>query len=208
MKFVCLADTHNKHHQLKVPDGDVLLHAGDFCQQGTLAEVAHFADWLAGQPHRHKVIIAGNHDIPLERQAQEAESMLAPFHYLQDTEITLDSLRIYGSPWQPWFHDWAFNLPRGARILAKWRQIPAKVDILLTHGPLYGIGDTTCTGEQVGCQDLYQQVSQRIKPRYHICGHIHEGRGRYRVLDTISINASCLDGNYAPVQQQPFTFEI
>lgn len=93
-----------------------------------------------------------------------------------------ESLRFYGSSWQPWFYDWAFNLQRGTEIRAKWEQIPIDTDVLITHGPPYGFGDRITRGEHVGCLDLLDAVV-KIQPRLHIFGHIHEGYGLIAIFD-------------------------
>ena len=113
-------------------------------------------------------------------------------------EVPIDSVRFYGSPWQPWFYDWAFNLERGSEIRAKWDLIPEGIDILITHDPPYGIGDLTSRGKNVGCQDLLE-VIEKIKPGVHICGQFHEGYGIASNGKTTFINASGSDHHYQPV---------
>lgn len=62
MKIICIGDTHNKHKELIVPIGDVIIHAGDFTESGTRRETLDFLRWFAELPHPHKILIAGNHD--------------------------------------------------------------------------------------------------------------------------------------------------
>ena len=143
MRIVAVADTHLFHHDLAVPDGDVFVHAGDMCRGGHRSELALAARWIAGLPHRHKVIVAGNHDWAFVRELAAARAMFAGAHYLEDGEVTIDGVRFYGSPWQPAFMDWAFNLPRGPELAAVWARIPRGIDVLITHGPPDGIGDRT-----------------------------------------------------------------
>lgn len=199
MRIVCLSDTHDFHDRLVVPDGDVLLHAGDTTMGGKPAQVEAFARWFAARPHRHKIVVAGNHDWMFERTPAQARSLLRDVVYLQDDEITVDGLRIWGSPWQPWFHDWAFNLERGPQIAAKWELIPAGIDVLITHGPPAGILDRTSRGEAVGCADLRREL-QRIRPRLHVFGHIHEAYGTVEIDGTRYVNASICTERYHPVQ--------
>lgn len=199
MRVVCLSDTHDLHGKLTVPDGDLLLHAGDATSKGTLAQIEAFDWWLAAQPHRHKVVIAGNHDFGFQRTPTQARKLIRHATYLEDSEITIDGLRIWGSPWQPWFHDWAFNLQRGAEIAAKWALIPDGIDVLVTHGPPLGILDRTSRGDDVGCADLLAAV-QRVKPRLHLFGHIHEGYGTLERDGTRFVNASNCTERYHPVQ--------
>lgn len=199
MKIVCLSDTHLTHQRdrLDVPDGDLLLHAGDATSLGTIDEIRQFRDWYAALPHRHKIFVAGNHDWGFQRDPDAARAALGPdILYLQDSEVTIAGLRIYGSPWQPEFCDWAFNLPRGHALLAKWKRIPSQVDVLITHGPPLGIGDRTLRGEPVGCHDLLHEVTVRIRPRLHLFGHIHEGYGQYDQDGIVFLNASVVDAHY------------
>ena len=126
MRIVALADTHMYHADLgALPRGDLLIHAGDLLQYGNLEELAEGAAWLKTQPHPHKIFVAGNHDRCFEEQARAARALLAPeVIYLEDSGITLHGVSVWGSPWQPAFNDWAFNLPRGAPLAHKWRLIP------------------------------------------------------------------------------------
>src|SRR5438552_15630492 len=124
MRIVSVADTHLFHGDLVVPDGDVLVHAGDLCRGGDLDELREAAAWLAGLPNRHKVIVAGNHDWAFVNEPERARAAIAPMTYLEDAGATIDGVRFYGSPWQPAFHDWAFNLPRGPQLAAVWANIP------------------------------------------------------------------------------------
>ena len=198
MRIVAIGDTHGLHRQVAIPDGDLLVHAGDLTRGGNLDELPDFVDWIDSLPHTHKIVIAGNHDWCFQRQPNRARWLLAGCTYLQDQAITLDGITFYGSPWQPWFHDWAFNLRPGVEIAAKWELIPAGVDVMVTHGPPYGHGDRTWHGEDAGCRDLMAAVA-RVRPRMHIFGHIHEGAGRSEDTSTVYVNASCCDLYYAAV---------
>ena len=180
-RIVAIADTHNS--QPALPEGDVLIHAGDLTGRGSLPELERVADWLRSQPHAHKVVIAGNHDFALQRNQVAARALFHGLTFLEDSEVTLAGLRIWGSPWQPWFHDWAYNARRGPEIDAKWRLIPEGLDVLVTHGPPYGFGDMVHDGERAGCEDLLRHLA-RVKPRLHLFGHIHEDRGEWQLGPT------------------------
>jgi Icc-related predicted phosphoesterase len=206
MRCVVLSDTHGLHDHVDVPDGDVLIHAGDLTNRGDLEDVARFDAFLAGLPHRHKIVVAGNHDFCFENRRQEARQLLRHAVYLEDEALTLDGVRFWGSPWQPWFYDWAFNLERGPEIRAKWDLIPAGTDVLITHGPPLGHGDLTSRGERAGCADLFDRVGE-LRPKYHLFGHIHEGYGVTRDGDTTFVNASICDLGYRPVQA-PVVIEV
>ena len=210
MRFVCTSDSHLMHDRVPMPDGDVFIHAGDFTMRGELGEIARFNGFLAGLPHKHKVLIAGNHDFLFERGASLARATLTNCIYLQDSEVTIEGVRIYGSPWQPAFMDWAFNLERGPQIKAKWDLIPAGVQVLVTHGPPLGQGDEVPRPagqrERVGCADLLDAV-KRIRPAYHVFGHVHEGYGITRDEHTTYVNASMCDGKYNPINP-PLVFNL
>lgn len=206
MIIVCISDTHNRlGWEALVPEGDVLIHAGDSTMMGSPEEVAEFDASLARLPHRHKLVIAGNHDWFFYRNRRNpglAQAFLKNAVYLQDSLFEIDDLKIYGSPWQPEFGGWAFNLARGPRIKEKWDLIPP-CDILVTHGPPAGHGDEVC-GEKVGCVDLLEAV-RRVKPRLHVFGHIHEGYGVTDEGPTTLANVSVCDRGYRPVNP-PFVW--
>lgn len=205
MKIVCVSDTHLRH-DFKVPDGDLLIHAGDLTMKGDRTETERALLWLASLPHRHKVFIAGNHDFYFQSHPAEARALIqtkvdAGLVYLQDSEATVGGLRIYGSPWQPWFYDWAFNLKRGPEIREKWRLIPEGLDILVTHGPPHGILDWNSDGRRVGCEELLKAIEEKT-PRYHIFGHIHEASGTsFASHRTKFVNACICDKDYKPVHK-------
>ncbi len=189
IKLVLISDTHNLHDRLDVPKGDILLFAGDMADRGTLDEVTDFNRFLGTLPHKHKVIICGNHDFAFERQPAEAQALITNATYLQDSEITVEGIKIYGSPWQPWFHNWAFNLQRGAELKEKWDLVPEDTDILITHGPPMGILDKIWTGKPVGDEELTKRV-EMVQPKLHMFGHIHEAAGHTQIGRTLFVNAS------------------
>lgn len=209
-RIVCLSDSHNCHAQIAVPDGDVLLHAGDATNQGTFDEIVRFNRWFAALPHRHKIFVAGNHDWLFETNNDFARTLLdSSIHYLQDSFVRVENLKIYGSPWQPRFFDWAFNLSRGAELAGKWRLIPDDTDVLITHGPPFGILDEVphrYSVENTGCEDLRKRVEQ-IRPRLHVFGHIHRGYGQTERFDVQFANASSCDESYEPVNP-PIVFDL
>lgn len=189
IRLVILSDTHGKHWSLRVPDGDILLHAGDLTRDGTADDLEDFNSYLSTLPHRHKIVIAGNHDFCLEREPEINAAIITNAIYLRDRAVTVEGIKFYGSPWQPWFFDWAFNLQRGEEIRAKWDLIPLDTDVLITHGPAYGILDKTMRGARVGCEDLLEAI-MRIRPRLHVFGHIHEAYGMHSNDDISFINGS------------------
>jgi hypothetical protein len=197
VRIVAVADTHLFHRGLVVPDGDVFVHAGDMCRGGDLVELRAAAEWILALPHRHKVIVAGNHDWAFAREPGAARAMFRGAHYLEDAELTLDGVRFYGSPWQPAFCNWAFNLPRGPELAAVWARIPHGLDVLVTHGPPEGFGDRTTVTSRAGCADLRARVAQ-VKPRLHLFGHIHQDGGVWLDGPTLFANVTTWECERAP----------
>ncbi len=189
MKIVCISDTHSRHDLTEVPDGDILVHAGDITVRGSLDDVESFDRWLGTLPHRYKVVICGNHDFCFQKAPSEARARITNAIYLEDSGCEIEGLKFYGSPWQPWFGGWAFNLPRGDALAAVWSLIPTGLDVLITHGPPEGILDLTRHGEAVGCRDLLDRVLE-VQPRLHVFGHIHEAAGQRIVEGITFVNAS------------------
>ena len=226
VRFVCVSDTHSKHATVAVPAGDVLVHAGDFTQTGRPGEVRAFCEWLAAQPHARKIVIAGNHDLTFdgasypethkrfghsERLDDAAcRAMLAAVpgvEYLCDSGTAVRGVTVYGSPWQPEFCGWAFNLPRGEGCRAKWRQIPTGTDVVVTHGPPLGHGDLCSSGLRAGCLDLLDELQGRVKPAFHVFGHIHEGAGATTDGTTTYVNASTCTLRYKATNP-PLVFDV
>jgi predicted phosphohydrolase len=197
VRIVAVADTHLFHGDLDVPDGDVFVHAGDICRGGDLDELRAAAEWMAGLPHRHKVIVAGNHDWAFVHEPAAARGLLGGMTYLQDAEVTLDGIRFYGSPWQPEFHQWAFNLPRGPQLAAVWSKIPPGIDVLITHGPPEGFGDRSPVGGRAGCADLRARL-EVARPRLHVFGHIHQDGGLWKHDGVVLANVTTWECERAP----------
>lgn len=209
MNLTFISDTHSLHQNLVTGTGDVLIHCGDFTGRGTLDDTLNFAEFMAAQAFTHKVVIAGNHDRCFEdKRRNVAEYILADcgITYLNDSGITINGVKFWGSPVQPEFCDWAFNRERGADIRQHWNKIPADTDVLLTHGPAFGILDLCTHGERVGCEELLQTLL-RVQPKIHAFGHIHEGYGIHEQDGTIFINASVLDERYR-LRNPPLVVEI
>jgi Icc-related predicted phosphoesterase len=203
MKIVMISDTHGEHNRITVPDGDILIHAGDISMSGTVQQIEEFANWFSKFPHRRKIIIAGNHDFLFEKKPSIAETIIRSTNavYLNDTGYTFEGLKFWGSPVQPWFYNWAFNRQRGAEIKKHWDLIPNDTDVLITHGPPFTIGDQSClNGDHLGCMDLFEKIEQLPNLKLHVFGHIHGGTGIYR--DSCSnaqfVNASVLNEQYQP----------
>lgn len=208
MTIVAISDTHGKHQSIVLPKGDMLIHAGDVSSRGKENEVVAFLKWFAATDFAYKIFIAGSHDFYFERFGDEIINQLIPPNviYLNDSGIEIEGVKIWGSPISPWFYDWAFNRYRGNEIKKHWDEIPQNTDILITHGPVFGILDTTSRNENVGCKDLLEKINE-INPKFHICGHIHEAYGQIKNNQTEFLNASVLDENYL-LKNKPIVFEI
>ena len=197
MEITFISDTHNYHNLMTsdLPGGPMIIHAGDVSSRGRYQEVQEFIDWFASLPYMHKIFIAGNHDFIFEKK--NMLNIPDNIYYLQDSGVTIEGIKIYGTPWQPWFYNWAFNLPRsGPGLASKWEAIPEDTDILITHGPPFGILDKVARGgDHVGCELLAERIRE-IKPKICVFGHIHEGHGILEIEGTTYINASMLDQNY------------
>jgi predicted phosphodiesterase len=227
VRLVCVSDTHTVHGVLDpLPAGDVLVHAGDFTDVGKAADIRDFCAWLVKQKERFRevVVIAGNHDLSLDkdsywanyrrfghRQKENSDELVALMRqsctYLDHEVAEVCGLRFFGSPYQPEFCDWAFNLGRITQCRAKWESmIPAfrerPFDVLLTHGPPLGHGDMCQDGGRAGCTDLLDFV-HAFPPLVHVFGHIHEGYGATTNGETLFVNASTLDERYNQRRPHP-----
>jgi hypothetical protein len=165
VKIVCMSDTHSTQGEFGffIPDGDIFIHAGDFTRYGLPSEIVAFNNWLATLPHRHKVVVAGNHELSLDsrtweeaaeymdqagetrQSTEQVRSLLTNCTYLEDESLEVLGVKIFGSPWQPDFSQSAFCLQRGEQLRDKWGKIPRDTEVLVTHGPPLGVGDL-CSG--------------------------------------------------------------
>jgi Icc-related predicted phosphoesterase len=224
MKIFAISDTHGKHEQVQIPEGtDMLIHAGDFSNTKLPAmnhnEVIDFLMWLQQQPVKYKVIIAGNHDTSIEsRLITKKDFKDKGIIYLEHESIEIEGIKIFGSPYTPEFHNWAFNRKR-EKLGKIWDSIPDDIHVLITHGPPKGILDSASRDknnhEHVGCSALLKKVL-KIQPKIHITGHIHHNgdnlnNGTFKLLNykTIFANVSCVkDGDNLPFTYNGHSFEI
>ncbi|KAJ5713679.1 uncharacterized protein N7483_010860 [Penicillium malachiteum] len=209
-RFVCVSDTHAyipSEAGMKLPAGDVLIHAGDLTNKGSLAELRRTMDWISKADFEIKIIVAGNHDVTLDpefyakhgrdfhnsqledpRQCLEIVTNAAPsVIYLQHQAAIINltrgpntSFKIFGSPYSQFEGKWAFGYNNGKDATALWDQIPQDSDIVVTHTPPQSHCDQKPTGKHVGCNAL-RQALRRVRPPLAVCGHVHEGRGYQRV---------------------------
>jgi len=229
MRLVCISDTHSLHHEMlhELPKGDVLIHAGDLSNKGSEKDVTDFINWYKNiKGYDTKLFIAGNHDFSFEKRSgvrykgeldwldnllSEENLSQSDVTYLEDSFITIETpefsrpIKFYGSPWQPWFYDWAFNLPRlGTELQEKWKMIPEDTDVLITHSPPNGYGDLVNNWRQpnthVGCECLINRIGE-INPLVNVFGHIHEGYGVEYGKKTAFVNASICTTAYEPTNK-------
>jgi Icc-related predicted phosphoesterase len=205
MKIVAVSDLHGTLPS--IPPCDLLLIGGDVAPVSNHAVSFQaewldttFRDWLARAPARKVVGVAGNHDFIFQRAPELVPADL-PWTYLQDSAAEWEGLRFWGTPWQPWFYDWAFNLYE-PDLIPKWALIPADTDILVLHGPPrdYGDGVPERNGHvrHCGSPSLLERI-ESIAPRLAIFGHIHEGRGEWHLGRTVLANVTILNEAYEHV---------
>lgn len=218
MKIVAISDLHSKWNEIKVPECDILINAGDITYAGEVELYKGFNSWMKKQPAKHKISIAGNHDVTLDwssdclqpffhqrppyflfskdERKQYAEKMInlfEDFNYLEEQETIIKGIKIFGTPWNKEFMNWGFNASE-KELEEKYSRIPNDTQILVCHEPPYGLGDHNGT-DHCGSLSLLDRIKQ-VKPEIVICGHIHEGYGMYKVGSSLIINAACLDRAY------------
>ena len=215
MKIACVSDIHGMWRQIKYPEADTLVFAGDILGNRSsipemdsklqFQELLEFDKFIGQLSYKNIVFVAGNHDWVFQLN-ENAKHALTNAHYLQDDGVTIDDIKFYGSPWQPWFYDWAFNFPNHhenfyrSRAHARriWKQIHDDVDVLVTHGPPLNVLDNTVGGERAGCQYLSERIDKLLNLRAHIFGHIHNGAGQSYYEAVKYVNAAICGENYKP----------
>ena len=228
MRITFISNTHTKHGLIPMedlPGGDLLIHAGDIMNSGYNKNDIHdFCTWFQSlKQYEDKLFIAGNHDRMFENYPLEANTIVNNYSnitYLQDDDFVIyrdgpngdmpeNNIRIYGTPWQPEFYNWAFNLPRcGQDLMRVWNQIPKNTDILITHGPPQDHLDVSGPPHNephLGCALLRVKVDEQ-PPKIHVFGHIHGGYGYKFHNGTHFINASVLNEQYEQVNK-PLTVD-
>lgn len=217
--IVCLGDTHDNHRDIKVPDGDVLIHVGDVINghrrndedislSAFIDTYMDFNDWMGELPHKHKLFVPGNHDFVLQ-MVNGLIDKLDNFKTLIDEETIINDIVFYGTPWQPIFGSgWGYNLPKD-KLEEKYKKISYNTDVLITHNPTYKYGDESYFygfKEHGGCPILYKEV-ENVQPLYHVFGHFHESNGVYRGKDFNTTFINCAIG-YKFNKNAPFSFAI
>jgi len=207
MKIVMISDTHNQHFSLEMPEGDILICAGDFTVQGTMPEVLSFNRWLGKLPYAHKIVIAGNHERGFEQEPETFRELLTNAIYLENSGTEVAGFKVWGSPVTPWNHGMAFNVQDPVKLAELWAQIPEDLDILITHTPPAGALDEVSPDVFMGCEQLLQRLVDLglagRAPNLHVFGHIHQAAG-YNTTGwssertTLFVNACQLDADKQP----------
>ena len=185
MKIVCTSDTHGMHEQMEIPDGDILIHAGDISESSRPEDYIQFNDYLGTLPYPHKIVLSGNHDLLYELKYDNLAQLLSNAVYLKHGELRIENLKIWGSSWQPPLFGY------------QWSQIPKNIDLLITHIPPYGILDSTSFGRHLGSKQLLNRI-QEVTPKIHVFGHVHESYGKEKQVisgkEVIFMNCTAIKG--------------
>jgi len=231
MRFCCISDSHNKHKQITIPECDILFHTGDWSFQGNKSETENFAKWLEKQPAKNIVLIPGNHEKVFEKCIDGLGTEESPnskdwiykhcprANLLIHESLELNGIKIFGSPWTPYFFNWAWNAGRTITEAAPfigdlWKDIPNDTQILLTHGPSMGILDTVTdynTGRMVsaGCSELSKKINDLKDLKMHLFGHLHFEGGRMVEQDgVIYVNSAVVDDRYIPNDNRKVVIDI
>lgn len=215
IKIACISDTHCQHNSIEIPECDILIHAGDFSYQGKTIDVAELDFWFGKLKKSGKVkeivAIAGNHDWICETNPSLAASLFTNCIYLNEQPAEVMGLKFFGSPIQPEFCNWAFNRRRGEEIARHWAKIPDDTQVLVTHGPPWGILDKvwdqpynkTLGPDPLGCEELRKRIDQLEQLKLHVFGHIHDSNGIYVDQSTGKkfVNAAICSEEYKPIQK-------
>ncbi len=206
IELVLLSDTHELHRELDVPYGDVLIYAGDFTMfNRSLRAIEDFNAWLGELPHRHKIVVPGNHEFFLESDPSR-RSLLHNATVLINEGVEVHGLRIWGTPVTP-LRGGAFGMSSAEDRRRLYGQIPVGTDILISHGPPHGILDSAPeSGFHSGCTELFDAV-MRLRPKLHIFGHIHGAYGIHETSDTIFMNAALL-GPDGDIDRSPLALRM
>jgi Icc-related predicted phosphoesterase len=211
MKTLLISDTHNQHHDLDIPnDIDMIIHAGDFSNKED--QFFEFLTWYGSLAIKYKILIAGNHDFKAEIiPTDELKKYCADLGiiYLQDSAVTIDGIKFYGSPYSNIYGNYAF-MREDFELAVIWHKIPDDVQVLITHGPAYKSGDWVNNGfsseRYVGSLSLAEKIAGLPKLKYHIFGHIHESYGIHQEKNHIAINAALF--NFIERLNDPIVIEL
>lgn len=196
LKFIAISDTHGCHRQLDLPKGDVLLHAGDVCDQGNKNHIEDFLEWIKDLDFEYKILIRGNHDIDLNNRISLLDfEMPKGVLQLDHSGVEINNIPIWGIP---------FPLNWKTRT---WETIPNNTQILMTHQPPYSILDNPPFAPSIGSKKLLKKVKS-VQPKVHLFGHIHASYGKKEVDNILFLNASAYKASKKKIINEPFVFEL
>ncbi len=187
MKLIFISDTHGCHRELDLPKGDIIIHAGDLCNQGNQAHIDDFLEWYSALDFEYRIFIHGNHDRDLHQNNIPIipENIPENITYLNNSFIHIQGLKIWGSPFQEEDDEMG------------WEQIADDSDIIITHNPPYEILDKAPSGNLRGSKKLRERIHQ-IQPKLHLFGHIHFSYGQIKIGETLYMNGS----NYKATEER------
>lgn len=179
IKIVAISDTHNDHRSFNlIPDGDILIHAGDFTNFGKIEHASDFNEWLGTLPHQVKIVVFGNHESnsPWHKQAKQilSNAVVLIDEYI-DVKIKEKCLRIFGTsfywPMQVGCKNPAFDL------------ITKDIDVLVCHGPVKGCvdGNTGCPALRQRIEEISNMSNKKPQLKLVVSGHIHSAYGMKKV---------------------------
>lgn len=211
MRLVFLSDNH-MHFNFPVPKGDYLIHCGDMTFKGTHQELIRTNLWFEKLKRENgfKAVyyVWGNHELLADKDELLAKIFLSSAICIHEKQLILEGVKFYGSSYQPFFYNWAFNLPRGEELKRVWARIPDDTQILITHtGPKNILDFSKYSNENVGCQDLFDRVEKLKDLKLHVMGHIHGARNHEFIDSTLFINASICDEKYRPMNK-PYVVDL
>lgn len=195
MKIVAISDLHMQYDDITLPKGDMLMCAGDFTWQGTVAEMQKTADWWNSLNFKYKVLTYGNHEVGPEKNLEFFKPLFKDTHVLIHESVEIEGIKIFGSPYTPNFGRWAF-MRSETELHRLYEQIPDDTNIILSHGPAYCILDKVPDGKHVGSKPLLYRINELKQLKYHICGHIHCSYGKEVVNGVTFVNAAIVGEDY------------
>ncbi|KAL9647943.1 hypothetical protein ABK040_008212 [Willaertia magna] len=214
LKIIVISDTHDKHDKLKIPNGDILICCGDITEKGTVEDVKKFNDFLSQIDQvKYKVVIAGNHDKELCKYSKEQiqKEVFTNAIYLQDSSVTIEGIKIYGTPFVPNMSDFPgerkeimkkkdnrYYYRSETDLIDIYNKIDEDTDILISHTPPHGVLDGHY---HYGSKSLMERLKLLKNLKVNTFGHVHMGYGFVKLDDVTFINAAC-DGD-----EQPIVFE-
>lgn len=208
----CLSDLHGFFPCLP-GKADLLILAGDYTASENVDQWEMFFEWVEAADYRKKVIIGGNHDNFLMHRSMEG---VRNFDYLYDSGVEFEGFKIWGTPWTLKFEGinprcCAFTVEEEVHLAEKWKMIPDDTDILITHGPAFGLHDEVegnGVTTNVGSTSLSRWIHDHLDSlKLHVCGHIHEARYVNDFYPPFSLNCSYVDKLYMPANK-PVRVEI